>query len=126
MSGYKDPPVKSRFKPGTSGNPKGRPRGSINLSSVVARVLNDENLLNKVSQKPSWWTELPQKNAAYAITVAMAIKAMNGDYLAATWLGRHAAQGSSDLDGPPSILTARRIEDTVVDPDGTRAELGTA
>jgi len=123
MSGYKDPPVKSRFKSGVSGNPKGRPRGSINLGTIVARVLNDEVLLDKVSQKPDWWTELPQKNAAYAIAVAMSIKAINGDYLAATWLQRTATQDSFDLSGPPSILTARQIEVTVVDPDGTKTEL---
>ena len=38
--GYKKPPVKSRFKPGNSGNPKGRPKGSKNLSTILRQRLN--------------------------------------------------------------------------------------
>jgi hypothetical protein len=35
--GYGKPPKESRFQPGKSGNPKGRPRGPKNLSAVVLR-----------------------------------------------------------------------------------------
>jgi hypothetical protein len=38
--GYKKPPKKSRFKPGSSGNPKGRPKGSKNLSTILRQRLN--------------------------------------------------------------------------------------
>ena len=37
--GYGRPPVQSRFKPGQSGNPSGRPRGSKNLHSIVKHSL---------------------------------------------------------------------------------------
>ena len=45
--GYKNPPVHSRFKPGQSGNPKGRPRGSKNKRShnfadKIADLILDE------------------------------------------------------------------------------------
>lgn len=33
--GYGRPPVATRFKPGQSGNPKGRPKASKNLSTLV-------------------------------------------------------------------------------------------
>ena len=33
--GYGKPPKQSRFQPGKSGNPRGRPKGSKNLASVV-------------------------------------------------------------------------------------------
>src|SRR5687768_11632888 len=33
--GYGKPPVTSQFRPGQSGNPKGRPRGSKNYEEVV-------------------------------------------------------------------------------------------
>jgi hypothetical protein len=35
--GYGKPPRASRFAPGESGNPKGRPKGSKNLATVVLR-----------------------------------------------------------------------------------------
>ena len=38
--GYGKPPVAAQFKPGKSGNPKGRPRGSRNLNAIIAEVLS--------------------------------------------------------------------------------------
>ena len=38
--GYCKPPVKNRFPKGQSGNPKGRPRGSKNLATIVRQVLS--------------------------------------------------------------------------------------
>ena len=35
--GYGKPPKESQFKAGTSGNPKGRPKGSKNLHSIVLK-----------------------------------------------------------------------------------------
>jgi hypothetical protein len=38
--GYKKPPLHTRFKKGQSGNPRGRPRGAKNFSSVLNDALN--------------------------------------------------------------------------------------
>lgn len=38
--GYGRPPLHSRFKPGQSGNPKGRPKRHRNLRTVVEEALN--------------------------------------------------------------------------------------
>lgn len=38
-TGYGKPPKESQFKPGQSGNPKGRPKGAKSLKSVVQKEL---------------------------------------------------------------------------------------
>jgi hypothetical protein len=40
--GYGKPPPQNRFQKGQSGNPKGRPRGSRNLSTIMERALNEK------------------------------------------------------------------------------------
>ena len=39
--GYKKPPSHSQFKPGQTGNPKGRPKGSKNLKTELAEELQE-------------------------------------------------------------------------------------
>ena len=39
--GYCRPPLPTRFKPGKSGNPKGRPRGRKNLRTVLDNILKE-------------------------------------------------------------------------------------
>src|SRR5689334_18923380 len=40
--GYCRPPLHSRFKPGQSGNPSGRVKGSKNLKSLFHQILNEQ------------------------------------------------------------------------------------
>lgn len=39
MPGHCDPPREHRFKPGQSGNPTGRPKGSVSLSRLIREEL---------------------------------------------------------------------------------------
>jgi hypothetical protein len=39
--GYRRPPKATRFKPGQSGNPSGRPKGSKNLATVVVKTMRE-------------------------------------------------------------------------------------
>src|SRR5260370_31225451 len=39
--GYRKPPGHTRFKKGQSGNPKGRPAGAKNLSTLLSEALNE-------------------------------------------------------------------------------------
>ena len=37
--GYRQPPLGTRFRPGASGNPRGRPKGARKLATVLAAAL---------------------------------------------------------------------------------------
>ncbi len=39
-SGYGNPPKDKQFKPGKSGNPKGRPKGSKNIATILNNALS--------------------------------------------------------------------------------------
>ena len=45
--GYGNPPELTRFKPGQSGNPKGRPKGSLNIATVLERELREKVIINE-------------------------------------------------------------------------------
>ena len=45
--GYGRPPLHSRFKPGQSGNPKGRAKGSQNLRTILKQVSNEQILIRE-------------------------------------------------------------------------------
>ena len=40
--GYGKPPRKSQFKPGQSGNPKGRPKGRKGFSTILVEELSED------------------------------------------------------------------------------------
>jgi len=45
--GYMHPPRNTQFKPGQSGNPKGRPRAAKNLESELKKVLEEQLLVRE-------------------------------------------------------------------------------
>jgi hypothetical protein len=45
--GYGRPPRNRQFTKGKSGNPKGRPKGSFNFSSLIERELNEKVTVNE-------------------------------------------------------------------------------
>lgn len=40
--GYKRPPGKTQFKPGKSGNPRGRPKRKVDMSTALNKAFNDK------------------------------------------------------------------------------------
>jgi Family of unknown function (DUF5681) len=45
--GYCRPPMGTRFRPGQSGNPRGRRKGARNLSAVIAAALSERVAVNE-------------------------------------------------------------------------------
>jgi Family of unknown function (DUF5681) len=49
--GYGRPPKATRFKKGVSGNPKGRPKGSLNVATVFTKTLRERVVINEHGQR---------------------------------------------------------------------------
>ena len=45
--GYCNPPEHGRFKTGQSGNPQGRPKGTLNMATVLGRTLREKVVINE-------------------------------------------------------------------------------
>ena len=45
--GYRCPPIATRFKKGQSGNPTGRPKGALSVSTVLSRSLQEKVVINE-------------------------------------------------------------------------------
>jgi hypothetical protein len=45
--GYCNPPAHARYKKGQSGNPCGRPKGTLNMATVLERTLREKVVLNE-------------------------------------------------------------------------------
>jgi hypothetical protein len=77
--GYAKPPKATRFKPGQSGNPKGRPKGTGSLAQSLRKALFGRISVTENGRVKS----MP---ALDAIMKAMRLKALKGDVRAAALL----------------------------------------
>jgi hypothetical protein len=77
--GYKRPPKQHQFKPGQSGNPNGRPKGSVNAKSIIDRVAWEMVTVQQGEKKRT----MPMLQV---VVHAQAAKAAKGDSRAANFL----------------------------------------
>lgn len=75
---------KGKWKPGQSGNPAGKPKGAIHLSTHIQNALNDPNFELKLKDG-SVLREMPIK----AIIKTAVAKSISGDTRAMEWLAKH-------------------------------------
>jgi hypothetical protein len=110
------PPLHSRFKPGQSGNPKGRPRRAKTVADQIDRVLS-----RKVTIRESGVVQ--EVTCQEAMFMSLAAKGMRGEYRAAAFLlnARHTYQDSSAERIDPKDLNAedRKILDAYLKRYGT-------
>ena len=101
--GYKNPPVHSRFKPGQSGNPSGRARGSQNLKTLFHKILKEEVSLREGS-------DVRKVTKAEAVMRGLVVGALKGDTRSLGTLFRLAEQtGQFDEPGEPITRIQRVI-----------------
>ena len=80
--GYGKPPVHSRFQKGRSGNPKGRPRGRRNMSTLLSAALNgwvtvvENGRRKEITKREAIVTQLVNKSAAADLKATQIVLAM--------------------------------------------------
>ena len=107
LVGYGKPPVATRFKPGQSGNPKGRPKRHRNLRTVLENTLNQ-----RVTLREGERNRLSTKLEALAAMVTN--RALNGDPRAVASLIT-LMRASGMVDEPPAPLRHEPITDQDAD-----------
>src|SRR3981081_2103713 len=100
--GYGCPPVHSQFKPGQSGNPSGRAKGSQNLKTLFNKVLDD-----KISLRDG--ADVKRITKAEAIVRGVVVGALKGDSRNTAILFRLAEQVGQFQDGANDITEIRRV-----------------
>lgn len=109
------------FKPGQSGNPNGRPKGSKNLASIIRELENEDFDWSKVPIKNKDQAKLigsPWK----AIVLTALAKAFSGDIQAAEWLRKGGYGDKIIFEG--GLFNAAKIEVKVVNGSPIEPEAG--
>lgn len=90
--GYGRPPRASQFKPGQSGNPKGRPKGSKNESTILKQMLNEKLSMRQPNGRVK---KIPALEGIHRNQLEQALK---GEVKSAAFvLNRYAALVSGEL-----------------------------
>ena len=107
--GYRTPPKATRWKPGQSGNPRGRPKGSLNLATDLSAELGEQITVREGGQ--------PRRiTKQRALVKSLMAKALQGDVRATTALpalyARIICEPGEDEDHPiedDELLIIRRF-----------------
>lgn len=96
------PPEEHRWKPGQSGNPKGKPKGAKHLSTWIQELLNDEEFEARLLDAKVGYKDY--KGAPIKAIIGVAItKAVNGDTRWAEWLAKHGYGTNLNIEGELTI-----------------------
>jgi len=106
--GYGRPPSPSRFKPGQSGNPRGRPKGTRNLLSDLRDELAEKIRIREGGKE----LRVSKQRAFVKILVAAAVK---GDPRATTALVALCARVFTDERDKPEELKNSPTDDLIVE-----------
>lgn len=102
--GYGRPPRHARFSKGRSGNPKGRPRRSKNMATLVAKALNERVAVTEngcrrmVSKREVIVTQLVNRSAAADLKAMTMLLGMLGQIETAAPAEAPRTEGLADAD----------------------------
>ena len=94
--GYRKPPKRTRFQPGQSGNPRGRPKGTNNLKTDLMEELGEKILIREGEKS----RRVSKQRALVKSLVARAVK---GDARAATLLTSMMMRLLETGEGAPAV-----------------------
>lgn len=102
--GFGKPPKDHQFKPGQSGNKKGRPKESKNTYALLNEVLNQKIAIKENSKD----LKISKKTA---ILIQLVNKAVKGDIKAINTLLPHALIADAKEEDKNKILSALNFDD---------------
>jgi hypothetical protein len=128
---YGHPPERTRFKAGQSGNPRGRPKGTLNMATVLERTLRERVVINENGRRKT----ITKLEAAIK---QLTNKAASGELKALQLLAalvRSAEERAMKMEAPTAPLdevdekvflgVLKRLETTSEGGQGTPNELDT-
>ena len=111
--GYSKPPKATQFKKGQSGNPKGRPKGSNNLSTDVKAILKAPVPISEGGKRRNVTTQK-------AVLLRLREKALKGDAKAIDQLVALAGAYNNEALTPSADMTLDSDDAAVLDAFLTR------
>jgi len=92
--GFGKPPQQSRFRKGVSGNPQGRPKGTLNKKTILSRTLREKVVITENGKRK----RITKREALYKQIVN---KGVSGDLKAAVEIIKlDSSSESQGEDGP--------------------------
>jgi Family of unknown function (DUF5681) len=105
MVGYKKPPTHSRFKPGQSGNRRGRPKGAFTAKALFRKVMNEKLTITENGR-------LRKLPSAELVFMALRNKALKGDHKAQQTMFEFMEKWElDDQKNQGGVFTIRFIDD---------------
>ena len=100
---------KTQFKPGQSGNPDGKPKGTPSLGTTIRNILNDIEWDKTTLKNKEQLKQLYGNNGAKAVVYVAFTKAMAGDAKAMEWLAKNGYGLNVDITSNGETLKGAQI-----------------
>ena len=95
--GYRKPPKRTRFQPGQSGNPRGRPKGTKNLKTDLIEELGEKIVIREGDQSR-------RISKQRAVVKSLVTRTLKGDARAASLLTSMMMRLLETGEGAPAVV----------------------